>query len=109
MKNLKKAMKTKGTHNYYVYILTNKNKTVIYSGVTNNLKNRIKFHKENSSKNKNSFTSKYKCFYLVYYEHFNDINIAISREKQIKGWLRTKKETLINTKNPDWKFLNGEV
>ena len=99
-------MKTLGTHNYYVYILTNKNKTVLYIGVTNNLKDRIEFHKTN---NKSSFTSKYKCFQLIYYERFEEIQFAIKREKQLKGWKRSKKEDLINNFNSDWKFLNGEI
>mgnify|MGYP001819478324 CR=1 FL=1 len=55
------------------------------------------------------FTSKYKCFYLIYYEHFNYIKDAIKKEKQIKGWLRIKKEKLINEFNPEWKFLNYEI
>jgi len=65
-------MKTLGTHNYYVYILTNKRKTVLYIGVTNSLKNRLYSHK-NPKVNSKSFTAKYKVFYLVYYEHFTDI------------------------------------
>lgn len=101
--------KTLGTHNYYVYILTNKSKTVLYTGVSNNLKNRIRFHMENVNSNRKAFTSKYKCFHLIYYEWFNDIEEAIKREKQIKGWLRAKKEHLINEFNPGWKFLNDEI
>ena len=98
-------MKTVGTHNYYVYILTNKNKTVLYIGVTNNLKNRITFHKTSKS----SFTSKYNCFNLIYYERFEDVNFAIKREKELKGWNRNKKEELINSFNAEWKFLNNEI
>ena len=55
--------KTLGTHNYYVYILTNKNKTVLYTGVTNDLNNRMRFHRENAGLNPKAFTSKYKCFF----------------------------------------------
>ncbi len=102
-------MKTLGTHNYYVYILTNGGKTVLYTGVTNNLNHRIRFHKENANLNKKAFTSKYRCFYLIYYEQFNDINVAIAREKQIKGWTRIKKEKLIEEFNPNWNFLNNEI
>ncbi|PHR73686.1 MAG: endonuclease [Lutibacter sp.] len=102
-------MKTLGTHNYYIYILTNKGRSVLYIGVTNDLNHRIRFHKENANLNKKAFTSKYKCFNLIYYEHFNDINIAIAREKQIKGWTRVKKETLIEGFNSKWKFLNNEI
>ena len=99
-------MKTLGTHNYFVYILTNKNKTVLYIGVTNNLKDRIEYHKQHNS---NSFTSKYNCFFIIYYEHFFDVKTAINREKQLKGWKRFKKEELINKKNPNWNFLNDEI
>ncbi|WP_298365136.1 GIY-YIG nuclease family protein [uncultured Lutibacter sp.] len=98
-------MKTIGTHNYYVYILTNKNKTVLYIGVTNNLKDRIEYHKTSKS----SFTSKYNCFNLIYYERFEDVNFAIKREKELKGWNRNKKEELINSFNAEWKFLNNEI
>ncbi len=101
-------MKTLGTHNYYVYILTNKLKTVLYIGVTNNLKERIYAHKNPEAISK-SFTSKYKVFYLVYLEHFTDINQAITREKQIKKWRREKKNNLINEFNPNWKFLDNEI
>ncbi|WP_452221644.1 GIY-YIG nuclease family protein [Lacinutrix salivirga] len=101
-------MKTKGSHNYYVYILTNKNKTVLYTGVTNNLKERIYFH-QNPLPFSKSFTTKYKCFYLIYYEHFFEIEAAIKREKQIKGISRLKKEILIGSFNSSWEFLNDKV
>lgn len=101
-------MKTLGTHNYYVYILTNKIKTVVYTGVTNNLKIRIHQHRNPEPYSK-IFTTKYKCFYLIYYEHFTEIEQTIAREKQIKGWTRKKKEDLINEFNPNWKFLNDEI
>ena len=84
-------------------------KTVLYTGVTNELKNRIRFHKENANLNRKSFTSKYRCFYLVYYEHFNDIEQAITREKQIKGWKRFKKINMISDFNSEWKFLNDKI
>ena len=93
--------KTLGTHNYYVYILANKIKTVLYIGVTNHLKERLHFHC-NPEANSKAFTAKYKCFYLVYWEHYTDVNIAIDREKQIKGWKRDKKNALISEFN-----LNG--
>ncbi|WP_296385989.1 GIY-YIG nuclease family protein [Winogradskyella sp.] len=92
-------MKTKGTHNYYVYILTNKAKTVLYTGVTNNLKERLHYH-NNPLPFSKVFTAKYKCFYIIYYEHFFEIERAIKREKQIKGKNRTKKEALISGFNP---------
>jgi putative endonuclease len=100
--------KTVGTHNYYVYILTNKSKTVLYIGVTNNLKERLYWH-NNPEAHSKAFTSKYKCFYLIYYECFQSITDAIDREKQLKGWRREKKEKLISTFNSAWKFLNNEV
>ena len=93
-------------HNYYVYILTNKNKTVLYIGVTNDLEERLYQHKECEIK---GFTQKYNCHHLLYYEKFSDIDIAIEREKEIKGWKRNKKEGLINSINPSWKFLNKEM
>ncbi|AWH84536.1 endonuclease [Flavobacterium album] len=100
--------KTLGTHNYYVYMLTNKAKTVLYTGVTNELKERIYYHRNPEPYSK-AFTAKYKCFYLVYFEHYQDIEIAIDREKQIKGWTREKKNKLIDDFNPGWKFLNDEI
>jgi len=58
---------------------------------------------------KNSFTSKYKCYYLVWFERHQYINNAIARETEIKGWLRIKKEKLIEEENPDWRFLNKDI
>jgi putative endonuclease len=101
-------MKTKGSHNYYVYILTNKTKTVLYTGVTNNLKERLYYHKNPEPYSK-AFTTKYRCFYLIYYEHFFEIEDAISREKEIKGWSRSKKESLIVNFNPSWSFLDTDI
>ena len=101
-------MKTIGNHNYYIYILTNKNKTVLYTGVTNNLKDRLYWHRNPEPFSK-AFTTRYKCFYLIYYEHFFDINVAIAREKEIKGWSRAKKENLITSFNKKWNFLNDEI
>lgn len=101
-------MKIKGSHNYYVYILTNKNKTVLYTGVTNNLKERL-YHHKNPLPFSKAFTTKYKCFHLIYYEHFFEIDLAIKREKQIKGLSRLKKEALISTFNSEWSFLNDSV
>ena len=98
-------MKTQADHNYYVYILTNKNKTVLYVGVTNNLKERLYFH-ANPLPFSKAFTAKYNVKYLIYYEHYSDIETAIDREKQIKKYRREKKEVLINAFNPQWKFLN---
>ena len=100
--------KTKGTHNYYVYILTNKNKTVLYVGVSNNLKERLHYHRNPEPISRN-FTKKYNCKYLLYFEQYNCIETAIEREKQIKRWNRKKKEYLISLKNKDWIFLNDKI
>lgn len=102
-------MKPIGTHNYYVYILTNESKTALYIGVTNNLGSRLFYHKDFSSSNKMSFVKRYKCFFLIYYERFDDITNAISREKQLKKWSRKKKEILIHRINPNWDFLNETI
>ena len=94
-------------HNYAIYILTNKARTVLYIGVTNDLSSRLKQHVEGY--NAFSFTSKYNCFYLVHFEHFQYVDDAIAREKELKGWSRAKKNALIETDNKDWRFLNEEV
>ena len=99
-------MKPIGTHNYFIYILTNKHKTVLYTGVTNDLRRRLWEHKKRI--NKTSFTSKYNCFYLIFWERYQYIQDAIDREKQIKGWKREKKIKLIESFNPEWNFLNND-
>ena len=85
---------------YYVYIMTNKNNNVLYTGVTNNLLRRVIEHKSGRG---NSFTARYKVRKVVYYEAGNDINAAILREKQIKGGSRKKKVELIQGMNPNWE------
>ncbi len=95
-------------YNYFIYILTNKNKTVLYIGVTNNLERRLLGH-SNIFKNKFKFTTRYNCVHLIYYERFSDINQAIKRETEIKKWRREKKENLIKSVNPKWEFLNDEI
>ncbi|MGZ4117187.1 MAG: GIY-YIG nuclease family protein [Bacteroidia bacterium] len=91
---------------YFVYILTNPNNTVLYTGITNDLENRTLQHKEKI--NNNSFTSKYNVEKLVYYEIFSTAKDAIAREKQIKAGSRKKKELLIKLTNPTWKDLSLE-
>jgi putative endonuclease len=91
----------------YIYILTNKNNTVLYTGVTSNLRNRIFQHREKIDRS--SFTYRYNVHKLVYYETFGDIEEAIVREKQIKGGSRAKKTALINEINPQWKDLWDEI
>ena len=93
---------------YYTYILTNKSKTVLYTGMTNNLEQRIIEHYLDRVEKKH-FTGKYNCHFLVFYEVHEYVNNAIAREKEIKGWLRVKKENLIVKFNPGWKFLNEEL
>ncbi|WP_224485368.1 GIY-YIG nuclease family protein [Robertkochia aurantiaca] len=87
----------------YVYFMTNKNNSVLYVGVTSNLKKRVYQHKTKAYK---GFTSKYNCNKLVYFEVFNDINQAIDREKQIKAGSRKRKESLINQENSEWNDLS---
>ncbi len=87
---------------YYVYIMTNKKNTVLYTGVTNNLRRRVYEHKEKLIK---GFTKKYNITKLVYCEVFDRIGDAITREKQIKGGSRQKKIDLINSMNKDWRDL----
>jgi len=86
---------------YYVYIMTNHSGT-LYTGVTNNLERRVYEHK---NKLIPGFTSKYNITKLVYYEEENDVDAALIREKQIKGWKRARKIALIESKNPEWKDL----
>ena len=88
---------------YYIYILTNKNNKVLYTGITNDLIRRVYEHKTKSDKK--SFTAKYNVNKLVYYEITESIETAIMREKQIKAGSRQKKLDLINSFNPAWKEL----
>jgi len=91
---------------YFVYIMTNDTNTVLYTGVTNNLLRRVAEHKSGTG---STFTSKYKTTKLVYYESSSDINLAIFREKQIKGGSRQKKMDLVTSLNPGWKDLLDEL
>ncbi|PCI35257.1 MAG: endonuclease [Flavobacteriaceae bacterium] len=93
-------------NSYYVYILTNSTKKVLYLGVTNNLSRRISEHYDDSKNSKKTFAGKYNCVYLIFYEKFTDIKEAIAREKEIKKWRREKKENLINGFNPNWDFIS---
>jgi len=90
----------------YVYIMTNRHKTILYIGVTNDLIRRVHEHKKHLIKN--SFTDRYNLEYCIYYEVFTYFDSAINREKELKKWNRRKKEELINNKNPDWKELVNE-
>lgn len=91
---------------YCVYILTNLHNTVLYTGVTSNLPKRIYEHKNHVV---SGFSDKYNTEKLVYYEVFEDVNVAISREKQIKNYRRVKKEKLILSMNPKYLDLYNEI
>ena len=92
---------------YYVYILSNNHRNVIYTGITNDLVRRVYEHKKHLDKG--SFTSRYNVENLVFYEVTTDIDSAIAREKQIKGWNRKRKEKLIEAKNPNWNDLYEQM
>ena len=92
------------TKEYYVYIMTNNSRT-LYTGVTGDLERRIWQHKQGKG---SEFTSRYKISKLVYFESCSDVMEAITREKQIKGWLRGKKVALIESLNPYWLDLAAE-
>jgi putative endonuclease len=96
------------TKHFYVYIVTNLKKTVFYTGMTNDLQQRIVEHYLNKSSN-DTFTGKYKTYYLLHYEIFPTAFAAINREKEIKGWRREKKINLIKTENDNLDFLNNKI
>ena len=103
VRNLRPLPATQDRH-YYVYILTNRTRT-LYVGVTNDLERRMYEHK---NKFVPGFTNKYNVTWLAYYEQTSDVESAIAREKQIKGWRRSKKVALIESSNPRWKDLSLE-
>lgn len=90
--------------NYFVYIITNLRKTVLYTGVTNDLRIRLQQHYENRG-SKKTFAGRYYCYKLLYYQRFSNITQAIAWEKEVKNMRRSKKEALINEMNPQWRFL----
>ena len=92
--------------NAYVYIMTNKSHSTLYTGCTNDLIRRVAEHKNH--KYKGSFTDRYNCHYCIYFEELSNYQSAIDRENKIKNMSRAEKETLINAKNPDWKELVNE-
>jgi putative endonuclease len=95
-------------HLYYVYILTNKYHKVLYTGVTNDLERRCYEHKHKKTK---GFTQKYNVDKLIYFERFEFVDLAIKREKQIKGYTRAKKLALIDQFNKGWKelYCDGKI
>lgn len=99
-----RAFRMREPKTYFVYIMTNRSKT-LYTGITGNLIDRVRRHKEGAG---SQFTTKYKLDRLVYYERYEDVHKAIEREKQIKGWLRIKKIALIVSINPACRDLSVE-
>ena len=93
--------------NYYVYILASATNYTVYIGVTNDLLRRVYEHREHLDPD--SFTSQCNVHKLVYFEQTNDIKTALEREKQLKGWRRSKKNALIETMNPEWKDLYPDL
>jgi len=91
---------------YFIYLMTNNGRTTLYTGVTNCLLQRVSQHRQEETR---GFSQRYNTNRLVYYEKFNDIRDAIMREKQLKGWARTKKEGLIRTMNPTWTDLAESI
>ena len=88
---------------FYIYMMTNRSRVVLYTGITNSLVRRVWQHQNSDIE---GFTKTYKVNRLVYYERFNDPRDAIAREKEIKGWRRSKKNALVETKNPMWADLS---
>ena len=91
---------------YYVYMMTNKNNAVLYTGVTNDLKRRVYEHKQKLAE---GFTKRYNVTKLVYYEIRDDAEGAIFREKQIKSWPRKKKDDLVSSINSGWRDLYEDI
>ncbi len=87
-------------------MMTNRNRGVLYTGVTNDLERRVSEHKNGTVR---GFTKEYKLDRLVYYENYGDIRDAITREKEIKGWRREKKNDLVRTINPTWEDLGHKL
>jgi len=95
----------KREYSFYVYMMASSSGT-LYTGFTNDLSRRVLEHKEGKVK---GFTQKYFCNKLVYFEQYNDVYMAMNREKEIKKWRREKKQNLIKTVNPHWNDLYKEL
>ena len=95
-------------YTFFVYIITNPAKSVLYTGFTNNIEQRLIEHYMNRGKRK-TFAGRYFCYNLLYYEIHQYVNNAMAREKQIKGWTRLKKTNLIKQENPQMRFLNADI
>lgn len=88
---------------FYVYMMTNRSRVVLYTGITNSLMRRVSQHQNSEIE---GFTKTYKVNRLVYYERYDDPRDAIAREKEIKGWRRAKKNALVEKMNPNWADLS---
>src|SRR6266478_10118172 len=93
-------------YNFWVYIVTNRNHSVLYIGVTNRLSRRTWEHRERRGA---GFASRYQCKTLIYYEHYRDIRDTIARESQLKKWSRGKRIEPINRLNPRWDDLGADA
>ena len=93
------------TRTFFVYMMSNRSRVVLYTGITNDLVRRVWEHQNGQV---SGFTKNYNADRLVYYESFDDPNDAIGREKEIKGWRRSKKNELVETLNPKWLDLSGK-
>ena len=93
-------------YDFWIYIVTNRNHSVLYIGLTNSLSRRTWEHREGTGAN---FPAAYRCNKLIYYEYYSDVNEAIARESQLKKWSRAKKVELINRLNPSWLDLGADV
>ena len=93
-------------YDFWIYIVTNRNHSVLYIGVTNRLSRRVWEHREGIGA---GFAADYQCKKLIYYEHYRDVRDAIARESQLKKWSRAKKVELINRMNPSWLDLGADV
>jgi putative endonuclease len=89
---------------FYVYIMTNRSGT-LYTGMTNDLRRRVDQHRRGEG---SRFTAKYRIGRLIYYQACSDVKSAIAREKEIKGWRRSKKIALIESMNPEWRDLSED-
>jgi putative endonuclease len=98
----------KKEYNFWVYILTNYKRNVLYIGITNDLAGRLKEHYDNRGK-KETFAGRYHCYNLVYYEWYQYVLNALTREKEMKNWARKRKIELIESVNPDWTFFNKDI
>lgn len=92
-------------HHYYVYMMISSSRRALYTGVTNSLDRRVSQHKNNEFE---GFSQQYQAHRLVWFEEYSNIQTAIAREKQLKGWRRAKKNWLVRMRNPEWRDLSAE-